>query len=139
MVVALDYDFSYQKATRAVLAIQAGAHFVGTNADTLIPSEQGLLPSAGSLIDLIRYATQVQPVIVGKPNGLIVRNALAKLGISAKEALMVGDNYETDIRAGMAAGVDTLLVYSGVSKPADIKQKEQQPTHEIKSFDDWTI
>ncbi len=112
---------------------------MGTNADTLIPSEQGLLPSAGSLIDLIRYATQVQPVIVGKPNGLIVRNALAKLGISAKEALMVGDNYETDIRAGMAAGVDTLLVYSGVSKPADIKQKEQQPTHEIKSFDDWTI
>lgn len=133
VVVALDYDVTYHKLATAVLEVQKGAHFIGTNADSLIPSEKGMLPSAGSIVDLVRYATKVDPVIVGKPNNLIIENAIKKINLPAKDVVMVGDNYDTDILAGINAKIDTLLVYSGVSKPDVIKDKKIKPTNEIKS------
>ncbi|USS91218.1 TIGR01457 family HAD-type hydrolase [Fructilactobacillus carniphilus] len=139
VVAALDYDLTYEKIAQAALDIQKGARFIGTNADTLIPTERGKLPGAGSIIDLLRYATQVDPVLIGKPNDLIIKNAIKLLQLPADQVVMVGDNYQTDIKAGMKAGIDTLLVYTGVSKRDQVQKEDRQPTHEIESFDDWQI
>ncbi|WP_413627186.1 TIGR01457 family HAD-type hydrolase [Fructilactobacillus vespulae] len=139
VIVALDRDLTYQKLAQAVLYVNQGAKFIGTNADTLIPSTEGMLPSAGALIDSVRYATGINPTIIGKPNDLIVKNGARKLNLADDEVVMVGDNYNTDILAGINANVDTLLVYSGVSTKDQIKNVAKKPTHEIDSLDDWNV
>lgn len=138
-VVGLDSDLTYEKLVKAVLAIQAGSIFIGTNPDTNIPKERGHLPGAGAVVDFVRYATQVQPIIIGKPQATILNSAMAKMGIQPKKAIMVGDNYNTDIKAGINAGIDTLLVFGGVSTPASIKSELVQPTYMVDSLDDWNI
>ncbi|GAA3175280.1 TIGR01457 family HAD-type hydrolase [Fructilactobacillus sanfranciscensis] len=139
VVVALDRDLTYQKLAQAVLYVNAGIKFIGTNADTLIPSEQGMIPSAGAIIDSVRYATHTNPFIIGKPNDLIVNNAVKRMGLQKDEVVMVGDNYDTDISAGIKAGVDTLLVYSGVSKRDEVAKLPNKPTNEIDNFDEWIL
>ncbi|WP_290123184.1 HAD-IIA family hydrolase [Apilactobacillus ozensis] len=79
VVVGLDTDVTYEKFCIAVLAIQNGATFIGTNPDTNIPNERGMLPGAGSLVDLVKYATQTEPIIIGKPKSIILKKMLWKL------------------------------------------------------------
>ena len=138
-VVGLDYDVTYHKFEVATLAVRAGSTFIGTNADTNLPNERGLVPGAGSVISLVEHATQQRATYIGKPEAIIVNAALAVLGQEAENTLIVGDNYETDIRAGINAGVDSLLVYTGVSKPEVVAQKEIQPTHQVNSLDEWEV
>lgn len=138
-VVGLDYDVTYHKFEVATLAVRAGSTFIGTNADTNLPNERGLVPGAGSVISLVEHATQQRATYIGKPEAIIVNAALAVLGQEAENTLIVGDNYETDIRAGINAGVDSLLVYTGVSKPEVVAQKVIQPTHQVNSLDEWEV
>lgn len=138
-VVGLDYDVTYHKFEVATLAIHAGSTFIGTNADTNLPNERGLVPGAGSVISLVEHATQQKATYIGKPEAIIVNAALAVLGQEAEHAIMVGDNYETDIRAGINAGVDSLLVYTGISTPEVVAQKEIQPTYQVNSLDEWEV
>lgn len=142
VVVGLDTQVTYAKLETAVLQILAGATFIGTNADSNLPNERGLTPGAGSLIKLVEYATAVggvKPIMIGKPEVLMIELALQKLGLTKDQAVMVGDNYNTDIRAGLNAGVDTLLVYTGVSTPAQVAQQQQQPTHTVRTLDEWQV
>ncbi|MCL0329997.1 TIGR01457 family HAD-type hydrolase [Apilactobacillus xinyiensis] len=139
VVVGLDTDVTYDKFCTAVLAIQSGATFIGTNPDTNIPNEKGMLPGAGSLVELVKYATQTEPIVIGKPKSIILQNALDIIGLEKQDVVIVGDNYMTDISAGINFGIDTLLVYTGVSTPEQVKQKNIKPTHEIDSFDNWQI
>ena len=87
----------------------------------------------------LRTAVQKDPVVVGKPETIIMNGALELTGLTADQVVMVGDNYNTDIRAGLNAGIDTLLVYTGVSTKEQVAQEAQQPTHEVDSLDDWDI
>ena len=96
--LGLDWQVDYEKFATATLAIQKGAHFIGTNPDLNIPTERGLLPGAGSLITLLEVATRVKPVYIGKPNAIIMDKAVEHLDLKREELLMVGDNYLTDIR-----------------------------------------
>lgn len=139
VVVGLDYDVTYHKFELATLAIRSGSTFIGTNADTNLPNERGLVPGAGTVISFVEHATQQRATYIGKPEPVIVQAALSVLGCSADDALLVGDNYETDIRAGINAKVDTLLVYTGVSKPKTVAQKKIQPTYQINSLTDWPL
>lgn len=139
VVVGLDSDVTYEKLTVATLAIQKGAHFIGTNPDKNIPTERGLVPGAGSLLALIETATRVKPIIIGKPQAIIMEKALEHLGLKAKQVLMVGDNYETDIQAGLQNGIDTLLVLSGFTQEADIPMLPKAPSFIVNSLDDWSI
>lgn len=137
VVVGLDSDVTYEKLTKAVLAVQNGATFIGTNPDTNIPKERGMLPGAGAVVNFVEFATQVKPIIIGKPQALILNSALAKIKLPKDQVVMLGDNYNTDIKAGINAGIDTLLVYSGVSTKEQVAQQPINPTHEIDSLDDW--
>jgi len=139
VVVGLDSDVTYEKFAKAILAIRSGSTFIGTNSDSNIPKARGLMPGAGALVDMVRYATQQDPIFVGKPEPIILNNSLAQLGIAADQALMVGDNYQTDILAGIHAGVDTLLTYTGVSTPAQVAQQAIQPTYTVPDLAHWDL
>jgi 4-nitrophenyl phosphatase len=115
VVTGMDRSVSYQKLRRATLHIRAGVPFYGTNPDRTFPTPAGLVPGAGSILAAIEAATDVKPIIIGKPQTAMMRMALEKLGTTPEESLVVGDRLETDIAAGQAAGCKTALVLSGVS------------------------
>lgn len=139
VVVGLDSDVTYEKFAKAILAIRSGSTFIGTNSDSNIPKARGLMPGAGALVDLVRYATQTDPIFIGKPEPILLENALHQLGVAADQAIMVGDNYQTDILAGIHAGVDTLLTYTGVSTPEQVAQQKIQPTYTVSALDRWDL
>lgn len=139
VVVGLDTNTNYHKLEQAVLDIRAGARFIGTNGDSNLPNERGMTPGAGSLVKLVEYATQKKPLMVGKPQTTIMKMALQKCHLSVDDVLMVGDNYHTDIEAGINVGMDTLLVYTGLSKPAEVKREKVQPTYTVESLDEWSV
>lgn len=139
VVVGLDSQVTYAKLETAVLLIRDGAKFVGTNADSNLPNERGMVPGAGSIVKLVEYATQQKPLMIGKPEKIIMEMALQKVGLSRDEVVMVGDNYHTDIQAAINVGMDSLLVYTGLSKPAEVAREAVQPTNSVRSLDEWKI
>lgn len=139
VVVGLDTDLTYEKLAIATLAIQKGAMFIGTNPDLNIPTERGLMPGAGSLINLLQSATRVEPVIIGKPKAIIMNKSLDVLGVARHEAVMVGDNYLTDIMAGIKNDIATLLVTTGFTKPEEVPNLPVQPDHVLASLDEWNF
>lgn len=139
VVVGLDYDVTYHKFELATLAIKRGAKFIGTNEDTNLPNERGLVPGAGSLIALVERATQQKAFYIGKPQVPIMRAALKVIGMTPADVLMVGDNFHTDIQAGINAHMDTLLVTTGYTKPSEVPNLPVQPTYVLSSLDQWQV
>ncbi|MDG3141310.1 TIGR01457 family HAD-type hydrolase [Streptococcus suis] len=139
VVVGLDAQVTYEQLATATLAIQKGAFFIGTNPDLNIPTERGLLPGAGSLLAFLEAATRVAPVIIGKPEAVIMNKALDRLGVARSEAIMVGDNYLTDITAGIKNDIDTLLVLTGFTKKEELPSLPVPPTHVVASLADWSF
>ena len=139
VIVGLDYDVTYHKFEVATLAIKKGAFFIGTNADTNLPNERGLVPGAGSVISLVETSTQQRAHYIGKPEPDMIFFAAKEKGFDPKTSVMVGDNYNTDIKAGISAKVDTLWVNTGVSTHADIDKEKIKPTHQVESLDQWDV
>ncbi|MDX8360863.1 MULTISPECIES: TIGR01457 family HAD-type hydrolase [Bacillaceae] len=137
VVVGIDRSINYEKLALGCLAVRDGATFISTNGDIAIPTERGLLPGNGSLTSVITVSTQVDPIFIGKPEKIIVDQALKVLGVAKENTVMVGDNYDTDILAGMNAGMDTLLVHTGVTTKELLKGYKQQPTHVINTLEEW--
>ncbi len=115
VVQGLDRSFSYDTAVKAVEAIRSGAAFIQTNPDLLLPTADGFRPGAGSVGAMLQAASGVAPVVVGKPSSILMDYALRRLGISADQAFVVGDNLATDIAAGVRAGCATALVLTGLT------------------------
>lgn len=139
VVVGLDTAITYEKFAIAALAIRQGAQFIGTNPDKSIPTERGLLPGAGSFIALLETATQSKAVMIGKPNAIIMNEALKRMGLEKKAVLMVGDNYETDIQSGLQNGIDSLLVLSGFTPEEAVSTLPVPATHTLRSLDEWVL
>jgi 4-nitrophenyl phosphatase len=139
VIVGLDRSINYEKLALGCLGVRNGATFISTNGDIAIPTERGLLPGNGSLTSVIAVSTQTNPIFIGKPESIIMEQAQAVLGVPKEETLMVGDNYDTDILAGINAGLDTLLVHTGVTTVEHLQNKKIQPTYTISSLDDWMI
>lgn len=137
VVVGLDNDVTYEKFVTATLAIQKGATFIGTNPDKNIPTERGLLPGAGAVIAMVEAATQKEPIFIGKPEAIIMDKAIEILQLQKDEVLMVGDNYMTDISAGINNDIDTLLVLSGFTQKEEVPDLPVAPTYVVDSLDEW--
>lgn len=137
VVVGLDREITYEKLAKACLAVRGGATFISTNGDIAIPTEHGLLPGNGSITSVIAVSTTVDPIFIGKPESIIMEQALKVLGTTKEETLMVGDNYDTDILAGMNADMDTLLVHTGVTTVEKLTEYEVQPTHVVHNLTEW--
>lgn len=116
VVVGKTASFNYDMLKKAISFIMNGAKFIGTNPDVIDPSENGFEPACGSLLAAIEIATGKKPYIIGKPNSLMMTIALKQLGVQSFETLMIGDRMDTDIVAGMEAGMKTSLVLSGVTQ-----------------------
>ncbi|AXG37388.1 TIGR01457 family HAD-type hydrolase [Enterococcus gilvus] len=137
VVVGLDTAVTYEHFVTATLAIQKGATFIGTNPDKNIPTERGLLPGAGSVIAMVEAATQQKATYIGKPEAIIMEKAVEILGMEKSEVLMVGDNYTTDILAGINNEIDSLLVLSGFTQKEDVPTLPVPPTYLVESLDEW--
>jgi 4-nitrophenyl phosphatase len=137
VVVGIDRDINYEKLAVACLAVRNGATFISTNGDIAIPTERGLLPGNGSLTSVVAVSTQTKPIFIGKPESIIMEQALKVLGTAKEETLMVGDYYDTDILAGINAGMDTLLVHTGVTTKELLKGYVKQPTYTVDTLDQW--
>jgi 4-nitrophenyl phosphatase len=118
VVVGLDRGLTYDKLANASRLISRGAPFIGTNPDLTFPTPQGLVPGAGAILAAVQAATGIKPVIVGKPAPEMYQVALERMGISAPEALVVGDRLETDIAGAQGLGCKAALVLSGVTAEA---------------------
>jgi glycerol-1-phosphatase len=119
----------YQAFAEGGLAVRAGALFVGTNADSTLPTQRGIQPGNGSLLRVIAHATGIEPVIAGKPELPLHHESIIRTG--ARQPLVVGDRLDTDIEAANRAGADSLLVLTGVSRPAELvtAPPQQRPTY----------
>lgn len=126
-------SYQFEEITRAIRMIVGGARFVATNPDTSGPTERGIQPACGAMAALIEAVTNVHPYFIGKPNPLMMRNALNFLGSHSEDTIMVGDRMDTDIIGGTEAGMETILVLTGVTNESDITRYSYLPTKIVPS------
>jgi 4-nitrophenyl phosphatase len=127
VVIGLDLDFTYAKLKAAHEAIQRGALFIATNADSTLPMEAGLVPGAGSIVAALAAASGQNPIVIGKPETPMLETAMRQMGSQPEETVMLGDRLDTDILAGERAGMQTVLVLTGVSTREDLATAEALP------------
>jgi NagD protein len=128
--------YSFERITQAIRLIAAGARFIATNPDPTGPSPSGPLPATGSVAALITRATGVEPYFVGKPNPLMMRSALNALNAHSETTAMIGDRMDTDIVAGLEAGLETILVLSGVTTREETERFPYRPSRIVDSVAD---
>jgi len=128
--------YSFEAITRAIRLIGAGARFIATNPDVTGPSAEGPMPATGSVAALITTATGRQPYFVGKPNPMMFRSALNRIEAHSESTVMVGDRMDTDVVAGIEAGLDTILVLTGSTKQSDIGRFPYRPGRVLDSIAD---
>ena len=134
VIVGLDRDFTYEKMRTACRCIREGGRFVATNPDRALHLETGLSPGTGALVAAVQTGSGAAPLIIGKPERKIMDMALEKMGLSANDVWAVGDNLETDIPAGAAAGMSTVLMLTGVSTVEDIRTAAVRPDYVIRDY-----
>ncbi len=120
--------YSFERITRAIRFVTAGARFIATNPDAMGPGEGGIVPATGSVAALISAATGVKPYFVGKPNPLMMRTALRTLNAHSENSVMIGDRLDTDIIAGTESGLRTVLVLTGVTTREEVERFPYRPT-----------
>ncbi|MEI4272014.1 HAD-IIA family hydrolase [Klenkia sp. LSe6-5] len=128
--------YSFEAITRAIRLVEAGARFIATNPDVTGPSAEGSLPATGSVAALITKATGAEPYFVGKPNPMMFRSALNRIDGHSESTTMVGDRMDTDIVAGIEAGLETVLVLTGSTRAADVTRFPFRPGRVVDSIAD---
>jgi NagD protein len=127
VVVGETRNYSFEAITRAIRLISAGARFIVTNPDATGPSAEGPMPATGAVAALITKATGREPYVVGKPNPMMFRSALNQIGAHSENTGMIGDRMDTDVVAGIEAGLHTILVLTGISDQAEIEKYPFRP------------
>jgi NagD protein len=128
--------YSFEAITRAIRLVMAGARFIATNPDPIGPSNEGALPACGSVAALISKATGVEPYFIGKPNPMMMRSALNTIGAHSETTAMIGDRMDTDVLCGLEAGLETILVLTGISRTSDVDRYPYRPSRIVASVAD---
>ena len=126
--------YSFEAITRAIRLIKGGARFLATNPDVTGPSPEGDLPATGAVAAMITAATGRQPYFVGKPNPMMFRSALNRIDAHSETTAMIGDRMDTDVVAGIEAGLQTFLVLTGSTSAADVEKFPFRPSHVVDSI-----
>jgi NagD protein len=129
VVVGESRSYNFEQIETAVHLVLNGAKLIGTNSDLTGPSEKGIVPACRALIAPIEMATDRKAYFIGKPNPLIMRHAIKKIGCRPEDTLIIGDRMDTDIIAGIESEIETALVLSGITKREDLVQFPYQPNH----------
>jgi 4-nitrophenyl phosphatase len=127
VAAGMDRQINYQKLTTATRLIRNGAAFIGTNPDRTFPTPQGLIPGTGSILAAIQAATDIQPLVLGKPGPYLYEMALQRLSLQPAQALVVGDRLDTDIIGAQELGCPSALVLSGVSTAQEAQHWQPTP------------
>lgn len=138
-VVLGEGSFDLEQLTKAIRLVSSGAHFLATNPDPSGPGDGGLVPACGAMAAFIEKASGVTPYFVGKPNPLMMRTALNYLDVHSEDTIMIGDTMLTDIKGGVEAGLETILVLTGSTQAHDLARFPYQPTHVLESVADIVI
>lgn len=136
VVLGETLSYNLEMITRGIRLVVSGARFIATNPDPSGPAEDGLVPACGAMAALIEKASGVEPFFIGKPNPLIMREALNFLDVHSENTVMIGDRMDTDIVAGVVSGMETILVLTGVTRPGEHRRFPYQPTHIYESVMD---
>ncbi len=128
VLVGLDRSLTYAGLQQATRALLAGAEFLAINRDPQLPVEDGVDPGCGAILAALQVASRREGEIIGKPAPALLLNALAALHADPARAVMIGDALEMDIEAGQRAGIDTILVLSGLATPERAAQATPPPT-----------
>src|SRR5215468_3968979 len=131
--------YSFERITQAIRLIGAGARFIATNPDATGPAPDGPLPATGSVAALISRATGVEPYYVGKPNPLMMRYALNEIGAHSETTAIIGDRMDTDIVAGLEAGLYTVLVLTGLTTRDEVERYSYRPARIVESIADLLV
>jgi NagD protein len=126
--------YSFEAITKAIRLIVAGARFIATNPDVTGPSAEGPLPATGSVAALITRATGKEPYFVGKPNPMMFRSALNRIEAHSENTAMIGDRMDTDVIAGIEAGLETILVLTGSTRPGEVERFPYRPSRVLASI-----
>ncbi len=129
VIVGETRSYSYEKIEKAVQLVHKGAKLIGTNPDKTGPTEKGIMPATGALIAPIEIASGREAYFIGKPNPLMMRSALKKLGTDVKDTVIIGDRMDTDIVAGTESEIDTVLVLTGVTLKERINDFSYRPRY----------
>lgn len=129
-------NYSFEAITKAIRLIDSGSRFIATNPDPTGATANGNVPATGSVAALISRATGVEPYYVGKPNPLMMREGLNALGAHSESTVMVGDRMDTDVVAGLEAGLETILVLSGVTRADQVDRFPYRPSRVVGSVAD---
>jgi NagD protein len=136
VVIGETRNYSFDAITKAIRLIGAGSRFIATNPDATGPSADGPMPATGAVAALITKATGKEPYVVGKPNPMMFRSAMNKIGAHSENTAMIGDRMDTDIIAGIEAGLHTVLVLTGISDQAEIDRYPFRPDEVLNSVAD---
>jgi NagD protein len=128
--------YSFEAITQAIRLVSAGARFIATNPDVTGPTPEGPLPATGSVAALITKATGVDPYFVGKPNPMMFRSAMNRIHAHSESTMMVGDRMDTDVVAGIEAGLDTILVLTGSTQADQVNRFPFRPGRVLASIAD---
>ncbi len=128
--------YNFEKLEKAIELVRGGAKLIGANPDTIGVTEKGIMPATGSLIAPIEIATEKKAYFVGKPNPLMLRNAMKVLNCHSADVVFIGDRMDTDIIAGIESNIDTVLVLSGVTQQSDLSKFPYQPKYILNSVKD---
>ena len=126
-------NFNFETLTKAIRLINNGSRFIATNPDATGPSAEGVLPATGSVAALITKATGREPYIVGKPNPMMFRSAMNKIQAHSESTGMIGDRMDTDVVAGIEAGLHTVLVLTGIADQTEIEKYPFRPSEILPS------
>jgi NagD protein len=128
--------YGFERITQAIRLVGRGARFIATNPDPTGPSPAGPVPATGSIAALITRASNVAPYFIGKPNPLMMRSALNALGAHSENTTMIGDRMDTDVVAGLEAGMETILVLSGVTTRGEVERFPYRASRVMESVAD---
>ncbi len=129
VVVGESRTYNFEQIETAVHLVLGGAKLIGTNSDLTGPSEKGIVPACRALVAPIEMATGRHAYFIGKPNPLMMRHAIKKIGCKLEDTLIIGDRMDTDIIAGIESDIETALVLSGITRREDLAMYPYQPNY----------
>ena len=136
VIVGTTRTYDYDRMEKAVSLVRAGARLIGTNPDVTGPSDHGIIPACGALVAPIQLVTGAHPYFVGKPNPLMMRYALNAIGAHSEVTAMIGDRMDTDVVAGLEAGMHTILVLTGLTTRDEVDGYPYRPSRIVESVAD---
>lgn len=138
VVCGMDRAINWEKLAQATLNIRAGAMFIGTNPDTTLPTERGIVHGNGAILAALATASEVKPIIIGKPEPIMYQQAMIRLGVNSDVTAALGDRLETDILGAKRAGIASVMVMTGISTRAELEASDYKPEWVFDTLRDFT-